>query len=184
MNIELGHIELGLTSAPSHLRRALLKISQYSCQSADQLVNEVSFLECFPPSRANKWRTVGGLKASDKTHRWLGLKGEIGLGHHLRLYPSGSVGVTLSKCNRLWKCRVTVLSSCHLTLKYGVCFLRCALLSQAVVLTAVMLWGKEWKREREPKWEKVKEGAWKREGEGESVLLAPHWLLRARRLFA
>lgn len=49
VNIELGHIEIGLTStpSPSHLKRASLKISQYTCQSADQLVNKVSFLECF-----------------------------------------------------------------------------------------------------------------------------------------
>ena len=47
VNIELGDIELGLTSAPSRLMRAQLKISQYSCQSANQSVNEVSFLECF-----------------------------------------------------------------------------------------------------------------------------------------
>lgn len=71
VNIELGHIELGLMSAPSHLRRALLKISQYSCQSADQLVNEVSFLECFSLSRASKWRKSEVLKHRTKhTDGW------------------------------------------------------------------------------------------------------------------
>lgn len=71
VNIELGHIELGLMSAPSHLRRALLKISQYRCQSADQLVNEVSFLECFSLSRASKWRKSEALKHRTKhTDGW------------------------------------------------------------------------------------------------------------------
>lgn len=101
VNIEVGHIDSGLTSAPSHLKRALLKISQYSCQSADQSVNKVSFLECFPLSPISKWRTVEGLKASDKIHRWLSLKGEMELSHHLRLCPSGSLRVTWSKCNPL-----------------------------------------------------------------------------------
>lgn len=53
VNIELGHIELGLT-APSHLKRARLKISQYRCQSADQLFNKVSFFKCFFLSPTSK----------------------------------------------------------------------------------------------------------------------------------
>lgn len=112
VNIELGHIESGLTSAPSHLKRAPLKISQCSCQSADQLVNKVSFLECFSLSPTSRRSTVGGLKAWDEIHRWLGLKGEMGLSHHLRLCPSGSSGVTRTKCNPLSKCSLIVLSSC------------------------------------------------------------------------